>query len=72
MDKIKDDGGPAFPEMCNNQIVPGMSLRDFFAAQALAGVMRLVEETHTLVMNLTDIARIAYEQADAMLKARAE
>jgi hypothetical protein len=72
MSNEKNDGGPAFPEMCNNQIVPGMSMRDFFAAQALEGVMRLVQENHTLVMNLTDIARIAYEQADAMLKARAQ
>ena len=30
----KDTGGPAFPESCGDHIIPGMTLRDWFAGQA--------------------------------------
>ena len=45
MSTTRDDGGPAFPAgtYCNNfgDEVPmrGMSLRDWFAGQALAGLL---------------------------------
>tara|TARA_R110000803_G_scaffold67128_2_gene128741 strand:+ start:2113 stop:2409 length:297 start_codon:yes stop_codon:yes gene_type:complete len=64
-----DDGGPAFalsghPDWGHNA---GMSLRDYFAGQALAG-------TSTLLAEDTDrgvwIPELAYELADGMLKAR--
>jgi hypothetical protein len=63
----KNDGGPAFPEMCNNQIVPGMSLRDFFAGQALHGLMAY--DPH---VNAYNMACDCYMIADAMLKAKAQ
>ena len=51
-----DDGGPAFPETWPNQAPrPGMTLRDWFAGQAVAGGVP---------------AHRAYECADAMLAAR--
>jgi Leu/Phe-tRNA-protein transferase len=63
-----DKGGPAFPtpEFYDEQLVggyEGMTLRDYFAAKAMAA----------MTANATDydlIARWAYCQADAMLKAR--
>jgi hypothetical protein len=57
-----DDSGPAFP----NMIKEGMSLRDWFAGQALTAMSKLLPE----VWNEHDVAKIAYVIADAMLKAR--
>ena len=42
----------------------GMTLRDYFAAKAMQGI------TATDTYTTEDTAQIAYEQADAMLKAR--
>ena len=69
-------GGPAFPHLHNtcqrmneSEMFPGMSLRDYFAGQALAIAQKehVEQETH---YNLDDIARGAYAYADAMLTAR--
>lgn len=46
--------------------VGGMSLRDWFAGQALMGLMAC----NCLTSDEADIARLAYKQADAMLEAR--
>ena len=63
------DGGPAFghgsPEHGGH---PGMSLRDWFAGQALAGIAGPHGEGFSL--QESDAANWAYEYADAMLKAR--
>ena len=68
----KNDGGPAFPVPVAQPFgegwmaVGGMSLRDWFAGQALAGLLACPEVTgseHTLTKS-------AYNYADAMLKAR--
>jgi hypothetical protein len=56
------NGGPAFPEL-NSQMVPGMSLRDWFAGQFLAG-QRWSGGT------LDELAHDSYQLADAMLAAR--
>ena len=68
----KHDGGPAFPQndLSNYNMGPdgigdgmGMSLRDWFAGQALEG--RGYDG-----WGAQDIAEMAYEIADAMLEAR--
>lgn len=63
----KDNGGPAFPGPFSQD--RGMTLRDWFAGQALLGA------SHAL--NTGDVewikyrgAKAAYEIADAMLEAR--
>ena len=64
-----DDGGPAFPCDSTNKQFPtqcGMSLRDWFAGQALDQRKML----STGAYYAADAAREAYEIADAMLKAR--
>jgi hypothetical protein len=74
MGEIKD-GGPAFPleydgynqDKFSN---PGMTLRDYFAAKVVVGIMRTCDEIHDTVVNRDDIAMEAYRMADAMLKAR--
>lgn len=66
----KADGGPAFPRDGGNQT--GMTLRDYFAGQALLGITSELanEDLGTVDFNIT--ARSAYEIADAMIRARQE
>ena len=66
-------GGPAFP--VNNEALlreRGMTLRDYFAAKAMAGIWSNSEILNALERGREseEIAMAAYEQADAMLKAR--
>ena len=71
-----NDGGPAFP--CSNEQLThgnpqvgdawsGMSLRDYFAGQALMGFMANTKRPTTYA---ADDAAWAYTIADAMLAAR--
>ena len=73
-----NDGGPAFPD---DRWQAGMTLRDYFAGQALAGSLASqTPESHWSFAALPEettndkakngIARLCYEIADAMLKAR--
>lgn len=66
-DKV-DDGGPAFPEHAGQEIWqrPGMTLRDWFAGQFLAGSMANSEAAG----DAHETAEWAYKFADAMLAAR--
>ena len=56
---------PAFPTHLN--LTQGMSLRDYFAAKAMTGLL-----TAEIVGEYSNehVAEIAYRIADAMLKAR--
>lgn len=62
-------GGPAFPsETLEYGLFPGMSLRDWFAGQALSG---MINSPHVKSgVGPEDLAHDAYQFADAMLKAR--
>ena len=74
---IKDTSGPAFPThetrfpdgVLNQEATYGMTLRDYFAAKALQGLLAQAEgsafDSHVDVG-----ACWAYQMADAMLKAR--
>ena len=65
-----DDGGPAFPHssspMRGDLTEWGMTLRDWFAGQALAGIWACP----TVNGDHQDLANEAYKTADAMLTAR--
>jgi hypothetical protein len=70
---VTNNGGPAFPTSGSGSPDDGMSLRDYFAAKAMATV------PPQTAYNMRDnekqedyIARVAYKQADAMLKVRQE
>jgi hypothetical protein len=74
-------GGGAFPWCGDLNKAPyinlGLTARDFFAAQALPGiydrVCMMLAENGERVANVYDIAATAaYEQADAMLRARGQ
>ena len=73
MNKIKD-GGPAFPHSiiyANNEsqfeVKQGLSLRDYFAAKAMQGLLAADPDTR---WDDYDCAKYAYAQADAMLAER--
>lgn len=74
-----NDGGPAFPlskdaaldpvtDMSGADISSGMSLRDWFAGQAMAGWLACYAPGDAV--KAPGVARFAYEIADAMLAAR--
>jgi hypothetical protein len=74
MSKI-DDGGPAFPTEPNRfYFHHGMSLRDWFAGQALIGLLPSIAHSNfvgTAEPNDNSLfANVAYALADAMLEAR--
>lgn len=83
MSKI-DDGGPAFPHTIKNDdgshffTSGGMTLRDWFAGQALAGLTAhpqcgpIGEGTEDTRERTGVLALEAYYAADAMLAARKE
>lgn len=66
----KIDGGPAFPLPVTewNPGYAGMSLRDWFAGQALTGLFAQSEITNASSVHV--VAQIAYGMADAMIAAR--
>lgn len=76
--KAIGDGGPAFPNplftAANGEVtypsagwgMGGMTLRDYFAAKALNGLIASMKQGQPIEI----VAAAAYEMADAMLKAR--
>jgi len=75
-----NDGGAAFPRgiPCASD-APGMNLRDWFAGQALAECIQfrtLACRLHKVMpdwnIEADQAAKMAYEMADAMLKAQKE
>jgi hypothetical protein len=62
-------GGPAFPDGSTNEwgnaYNGGMTLRDYFAAKAMQGLL-----AGTKTGSATVLATDSYKMADAMLKAR--
>lgn len=62
----KNDGGPAFPLHERDDALKGMSLRDWFAGQALAGLYA----DSRVNSSAEKAAEAVYKMADAMLKAR--
>lgn len=66
-----DDSGPAFPSQNGHYFEPGMTLRDWFAGQAIIGMTSQSERKVNDVKSYARIfARDAYTFADAMLAAR--
>jgi len=59
------DGGPAFPYKDDVRIKTGMTLRDYLAAKAMAGMLARDEWVIT-----SDLVKRSYSIADAMLKER--
>ena len=70
MSDWKDNGGPAFPVADDvAQYNSGMTLRDWFAGQAMAAELVAWGNSSTEGHEI-NIARRAFAMADAMLEAR--
>lgn len=70
--KKVDDGGSAFPDIRNAidwKYQPGMTLRDYFAAMALQGLLAhsCDKSSNSINEPAELVARNAYEMADAMI-----
>jgi hypothetical protein len=63
-------GGPAFPHETNSMTHSGMTLRDYFAAKAMQGLMGRVWGELPPEELFKTWATSAYAVADAMMKAR--
>lgn len=63
----KKTGGPAFPHSRLGSDHDGMQLRDYFAAKAMQGFSAAPDMNG---VPLNEVARQAYDVADAMLEAR--
>jgi hypothetical protein len=65
---------PAFPHTIEHLHEPkttGMTLRDYFAGKAMQQLMPMVSNDPRTLMPLDfDVANMAYQMADAMMKAR--
>ena len=79
MSTTKPNGGPAFPptsqSIFGSEAQTGMSLRDYFAGQAISGQMpnfidAIGRNPSKLEGELIANAILAYRIADAMIKAR--
>lgn len=70
---MKDYSDPAFPIVgaCSDNQFNGMSLRDYFAGQALCGMLGDIPKSMYGLNWQENVAKGAYELADAMMEARA-
>ena len=69
----KDDSQPAFPQHIGYATNPeGMTLRDWFAGQALAGFCSMSNRDGEWTWDAGSASTRAYEMADAMLAERAK
>ncbi len=71
---MKDKNTPAFPFVAEDEsgmmINMGMTLRDYFAAKAMQGMLAAC--TGWTEAGIERLAKCSYSTADAMLKARGE
>jgi hypothetical protein len=65
---MSEHNPPAFPILTHG-LPTGMTLRDYFAAKAMAAI---ISQPHRYGTDVTAITDSAYEYADAMLSARKE
>jgi hypothetical protein len=74
----KNDGGPAFPrtmwtghkDNSAHRDIEGMTLRDYFAAKAMQGILAVSKPNGEVFKDAKTVAIFAYQQADAMIEVR--
>lgn len=72
----KETGGPAYPSQefnqghCTSELSEGMTLRDYFAGQALLGAINNRKDFKGKELGFDGFARYSYLMADAILKER--
>jgi len=65
---INKTGGYAFPHDSHYVDKSGMTLRDYFAGQAISGLC--ANDSATARMSPAELGECSYQVADAMLEAR--
>lgn len=73
--KALKDGGPAFPVTTNcgsAYPLPGMTMRDYFAAAAVQGILASTEASQAHKIQVKNLAEGCYIIADALLSQRAK
>jgi len=65
-------GGPAFPSGYEVPEYHGMTLRDYFAAKAMQGFIAYATHKGIYAPPDEELAKVSYQLADAMLKARGQ
>jgi hypothetical protein len=72
MSENKNQRRPAFPEVCNNQIIPGMTLHEYYAGLAMQGLVADMISGMTgqnsIETEIKMIARFSVSIADALIK----
>ena len=71
--RVLDDGGPAYPvQDASKWQAHGMTMRDYFAAKAMAEVIAKCAAYDPISEKKTQslVSTLAYQFADAMLEAR--
>jgi hypothetical protein len=66
----KETGGPAFPAETDFEYFHGMTLRDYFAAKAMQGLVIDKSFVDLYTSGARAVAQQAYLVANAMLEAR--
>ena len=66
----KETGGPAFPSQREHTTKEGMTLRDYFAARSMHGLLANSKISLPTIGAEKMLAEASYQMADAMLKAR--
>lgn len=68
---MKNTGGPAYPlsDIPGNYFAPGMTILDYFAGQALAGMLA---RDQSMNMPIWIDAEVAYDYAEAMIAEKAK
>ena len=70
-----NNGGPAFPALDARTMLSGMTLRDYFAAKAMQGLLAGLDRDARRFMERQEepaeaMAKACWTMADAMLEAR--
>lgn len=68
----ENDGGPAFPWGEHGTCLGGMTLRDYFAIEALSGMLSARSVDWDIGDDKAYTSKQAYQYADAMLAERAK
>lgn len=68
----KETGGPAFPRDHASDGHNGMTLRDYFAAKAMHGMLSRAVMKGVNPVTDVEYAELAYQMADAMLAERSK
>jgi len=69
---MKNNGGTVFPISDSDYVTRGLTLRDYFAGQALVGLILRGLNVQEMPANKREYAVVSYKFADAMIAEKEE